>query len=67
MPCGFMTNVIVVKSIVFLTSNSSTFLIGKMITSGGKKLIAETLRMNVAYLNVQINGCRLLALLATTG
>lgn len=39
---------------------------GKMITSGGKKLIAETLRMNVAYLNVQINGCRLLALLATT-
>ena len=41
--------------------------LGKTITSGGKKLIAEILRANVAYLDVQIRGCRLLAALATTG
>jgi len=39
---------------------------GKTITSGGKKLIAEILRVNVAHLDVQIRGCRLLAALATT-
>ena len=48
-------------------SNFASFLIGKTITSGGKKLIADVLRANVAHLNVQIKGCRLLAALATTG
>lgn len=40
---------------------------GKTITSGGKKLIAEVLRANVAHLNVQIKGCRLFATLAAAG
>lgn len=39
---------------------------GKAISSGGKKLVAEILKANVASLDVQILGCRLLAALATT-
>eukprot|EP00112_Aurelia_sp_Birch-Aquarium-sp1_P006306 Seg1698.8 transcript_id=Seg1698.8/GoldUCD/mRNA.D3Y31 product="Serine/threonine kinase-like domain-containing protein STKLD1" protein_id=Seg1698.8/GoldUCD/D3Y31 len=39
---------------------------GKTITSGGKKLTAEIMKANVTALKVQIRGCRLLAVLATT-